>query len=1219
MKTLTKMNSSKYDNETKMFDEKIVEKRTGIFVPFNLEKIKIAISKAVDSIYEIKTLNHEKVSNVKKFQSNIEKKEIINNVIAKLHDIKSKTIHIEDIQDIIISTMSYLGFNDIADVYSNYRKKKNDERNQFKDRIIKLMDTYMNNNTWEIKENANMTYSLQGLNLFLTSNLSKTYWINKVFNKKDSKFHLNGDIHIHDLYNLSTYCCGWDLKDLLHEGFTGCEEKLSCNPPEHFDAAIGQIYNFLYTIQGEVAGAVAFSNVDTLLAPYIRKDNMIKDRSKFKQSFQNLIYNLNVPTRVGFQCVSEDTEILTEAGWKSYDQMLMTDMIVTFNRVNGQIENLPIKALSIYNHTGLMYNFKNSKMDQLVNETHKCLIINEDTTIYDLPYAKDLFKSLHNGISSIAFPYADMNAQDDTIIDNIDHEAVTEISAIYNYDGIIWCPSTDNGTIFAKRNGTVFLTGNSPFTNFSLDLTCPDHMKNEPVYINGKDTATVYGDYQEEIDAFNDMFCEVMMEGDKNNSIFPFPIPTYEIDKNFDWDNPKVYKLWKMTGKYGIPYFANYINSTSSKEDFKSMCPIHGNEYVLIKDTINKCLYHTKIKNLKRANEIYEVYSNGKFVKGRFQIHPNQMMINVKLANGHEKIISRKHLNFIMRNEDSENIEELIGSDLDVGMYLPYSTQVYNSDDGNYDLGYLIGVYAGDGSIENKGFEVIFSLNDISKTSVIDNIINITKKYFGAIYRIKNKKNSITLAIKSKSVVGICCDFVKGMNIHKHLSPKVFMMNMDFKKGLIDGYLATNGDGEKKIYTTSKLMVISLNMLAATLGTITSVHEDNKSERYSENTGYNVSIYLDNHLRYKDKWFKKDDKIWVKIVSIKDIGISTGFCFEVIDDEPMFTIATTGILTHNCRLKIDTTQLKKRGGGLFGAGALVGSMGVVTINMPRIGYLAKDEEDFFKRLDKLLETSKNILIKKSEFIEFQTERGMYPYSKYYLRNIYKKSGKYWNNHFLTIGIIGVNEACINMFDETIETSKSHDFAQKILEHINKRLIEFQKETEYLFNLEASPSEGASYNLWCKDKELYPDMKCFEYSDNQFYTNSSFLPVDSNFNLFKALSHQESLQDKYSGGTVFHGFLGENITDPMVVKNLIRLVLTKYKIPYFNITPTFSICSNHGYIKGECDVCPKCGKETLVYSRVVGYFRATKNFNVGKVDEFNKRTYYDNDVNKIRTS
>lgn len=1188
---------------------KYIEKRDGTFVPFNLEKIKIAVCSA------IKSVSDEVV------EVNIVLNRIMENVVDRLNLIKEINIFIEDIQDIVVSSIFDTNFKDIAIAYSSYRKLKETERDSFDNRSLKLIDEYLNNDTWEVKENANMSYSLQGLNLFLTAKMSKAYWINKLYNKNDSRHHSNGNLHIHDLGNLAAYCCGWDLKDLLDRGFTGCPGKLSCDPPKHFNAAVGQIYNFVYTTSGEVAGAVALSNVDTLLAPYIRRDNLTNKRDEVKQVIQNLIYNLNVPTRVGFQCISEDTEILTETGWKLYDAVSISENIVTMNMTSALLETLPITNLCINRHQGIMYRYVGDNIDQLVNAEHRCVIRDDATLPYKFVHAKDLYKDIYNNQSTELMPYGVVDLVDDTVITDILDENITEMTIKFDYDGIIWCPTTENDTIVCRRNGKVFITGNSPFTNFSLDLTCPEHMRCEQVLIAGENTDTCYGDYQEEIDLFNDVFCEVMIEGDRENKIFTFPIPTYGIDKNFDFDNPNLDKLWEMTGKFGIPYFGNYINTDLSKEDFTSMCPIHGSEYVLIQDINTKQTQHTKIKYLSKANEMYEVYSDGKFVKGKFQVHPNQKMLNVELSNGHTTTISQKHLNFILRNSFGENIEEIAGKDLDVGMYLPYSTQAYDSNDGSFDLGYLLGVYAGNGSINDKT-EVVFSLNDTLKTDVIDNVINIAKKYFGATCHIENsdysnslitKANSITIksksvAIKSKSVVGICKDFVIGQNLFKRLSSKVFVMSVDFKKGLIDGYLATEADATKRICTASKVMVKSLNMLAASLGTITSIKEDNEV--------YDVLIHSDKCLSYKDEWFKRDNRIWVKIVNIKPAGVSTGYCFEVMDDEPVFTIGTTGILTHNCRLRVDVTKLKKRGGGLFGSGTLVGSLGVITINMARIGHLATDKEDFFKRLDEMLIISKDLLISKSVFIEEQTKNGLYPYSRFFLQSIYERFGKYWANHFLTIGIIGVNEACINLLDHSIEHKESYKFSIEILDFINEKLLIFQKDTEFLFNLEASPSESTSFDLWNQDKKLYPKMKCFQNTKNKCYTNSTFLPIDSKLDLFQALNHQETLQDKYTGGTVFHGYIGESLNNPKVVKDIIKLVLTKYKVPYFSITPTFSICDEHGYIRGIEEKCPTCNEPTSVYSRVVGYFRPTKNWNEGKLNEFKQRTLYDNDMNRL---
>jgi ribonucleoside-triphosphate reductase len=315
-----------------------------------------------------------------------------------------------------------------------------------------------------------------------------------------------------------------------------------------------------------------------------------------------------------------------------------------------------------------------------------------------------------------------------------------------------------------------------------------------------------------------------------------------------------------------------------------------------------------------------------------------------------------------------------------------------------------------------------------------------------------------------------------------------------------------------------------------------------------------------------------------------------------------------------CRLRLDNRELHKRGGGLFGANPLTGSVGVVTINMPRIGYLAKNQKEFYKKLDELMDVAKSSLETKRKLVENLTEQGLYPYTKFYLDAIKMRRGQYWANHFSTIGLVGMNEAMMNLIGKDVSTKDGQKLAEEILVHMRERIISYQEETGNLYNLEATPAEGTSYRLARIDKNKYPKI-IFANDDavkkedlEPYYTNSSQLPVNFTEDIFEALDLQENLQTKYTGGTVLHGFLGERIWDIQMVKKLVRKIAESYSLPYFTLSPTFSICPVHGYLAGEQPICPKCvvEQETEVYSRVVGYIRPVKQWNKGKQAEFKDR-------------
>lgn len=309
-----------------------------------------------------------------------------------------------------------------------------------------------------------------------------------------------------------------------------------------------------------------------------------------------------------------------------------------------------------------------------------------------------------------------------------------------------------------------------------------------------------------------------------------------------------------------------------------------------------------------------------------------------------------------------------------------------------------------------------------------------------------------------------------------------------------------------------------------------------------------------------------------------------------------------------CRLRLDKRQimaqydkLENKGGGLFGAAELTGSIGVVTINLPRIGYLSKSEDEYFERLDKIMDLARDSLEVKRKMITTLLAQGLFPYTKRYLKNGFK-------GHFSTIGLIGMNESTLNFMGKNLLHTEARKFAVKVLKHMRDRLVTYQHETGNLYNLEATPGEGTSYRLAKIDKEKYATIRTAG-TDHVYYTNSTQLPVNSTDDVFEALDMQDELQVLYTGGTVLHGFLGESIDDVEVCKTLVKAIASNYHLPYFTLTPTFSVCSEHGYIKGEQFKCPKCERDTEVYSRIVGYYRPIQNWNHGKKSEYKDRVEY----------
>lgn len=828
-----------------------VRKRNGDVVKFNAEKITNAIAKAGKATEE--------------FDLDVAK-QFTNKVLSIAQISLSGMPTVEQIQDIVEEVLLNSPFRSTAKAYTIYRDQHSKIREIKTSSGINMIDQYLDQIDWQVNENSNMAFSLQGLNNYISSEVSKLYWLNKIYPKEVRDAHNKGDLHIHDLNLLSVYCVGWDLYDLLLQGFKGAAGKIESEPAKHFSVALGQVVNFFYTLQGEAAGAQAFSNFDTLLAPFIAYDGLTYNQ--VKQALQGFVFNINVPTRVGFQ---------------------------------------------------------------------------------------------------------------------------------------------------------------TPFTNITMDLQCPEFYRNQGVVIGGEIQDRKYSEFQNEMDMLNMAFMEVMAEGDAAGRVFTFPIPTYNITADFNWENPNLENLWKMTARYGIPYFSNFVNSDMSPDDARSMCPLHGLEEVWTKEDTCVCLNRLEDLYTHKQNEIIMIQSGRDFVPATIAKYDDQDMIKVTLVNESKISMSKTHLNFARRQESLET-EILTGAELIIGMYLPIEAE----------------------------------------------------------------------------------------------------------------------DGEE----------------------------------------------------------------WIKIEDIEELGKGTGYCFQVEEGyEPKFTVAGSCIITHNCRLRIDNRELNKRGGGLFGSNPLTGSVGVVTINLPRLGYVSKNKEELLKRLDRLIEVASTSLEIKRKVLERYTEGNLYPYTKHYLHHIKERFGEFWKNHFSTIGIVGMNEMCLNLIGSDIGSDEGKALALEVSDFIREKLIKLQERTGNNYNFEATPAEGTSYRLAQKDKEKYPEIICANEDGDFFYTNSSLLPVNYTDDLFEVLDLQDELQTKYTGGTVIHLYAGEQIHDTEVVKNLVKRICTSYKLPYFSFSPTFSVCSNHGYLNGEQEVCPHCGATTEIYSRVVGYLRPVAQWNKGKKEEFKMRKEY----------
>ena len=632
--------------------------------------------------------------------------------------IENQLVAVEDIQDSVETVLVQAGYADVAKAYILYRRQREKLRNM-KNTILdykELVDQYVKNTDWRVKENSTVTYSVGGLILSNSGAITANYWLSEIYDDEIGKAHKNADIHIHDLSMLTGYCAGWSLKQLIEEGLGGVPGKIKSAPAKHLATLCNQMVNFLGIMQNEWAGAQAFSSFDTYLAPFVKTDNLSYDA--VKKCIESFVYGVNTPSRWGTQ---------------------------------------------------------------------------------------------------------------------------------------------------------------APFSNITLDWTVPADLADEYAIVGGKRMDFKYGDCKKEMDMVNKAFIEIMIEGDADGRGFQYPIPTYSITRDFDWSDTENNRLlFEMTSKYGTPYFSNYVNSDMEPSDVRSMC---------------------------------------------------------------------------------------------------------------------------------------------------------------------------------------------------------------------------------------------------------------------------------------------------------------------------------------CRLRLDLRELRKKSGGFFGSGESTGSIGVVTINMPRIAYLAADKADFFKRLDHMMDIAARSLNVKRQIITKLLDEGLYPYTKRYLGT--------FANHFSTIGLVGMNEAGLNAkwIRKDMTSKETQEFTKEVLNHMRERLSDYQEMYGDLYNLEATPAESTAYRLAKHDRKYYPDIICASEGDTPYYTNSSHLPVGYTEDVFTALDVQDELQTLYTSGTVFHAFIGEKLPDWKAAANMVRKISENYRLPYYSISPTYSVCREHGYLAGEQFTCPICGNEAEVYSRITGYYRPVKNWNDGKSQEYKERKVY----------
>jgi len=593
------------------------------------------------------------------------------------------------------------------------------------------------------------------------------------------------------------------------------------------------------------------------------------------------------------------------------------------------------------------------------------------------------------------------------------------------------------------------------------------------------------------------------------------------------------------------------------------MCPLDSDEMIIYKDSRSGLYKKNKISviydNLIDTSKTRIFICNGKEIKATInRFKNNEKMLEIELVNGHKIRTTKNHLNLAFRGD-------IKSSELTVNDYLPFSRKSLPGHGLTYEDGIVVGSYLGDGSCKDDDRSLI-------KEFVIE----------------ENSKE-------------------KGINL------KALNMSEDFRRGIIDSLCNTDGGNENRIYTSSINLRNDLVSVYASLGISTRIDEDSRREtegKLSDSIIYCIIPYLDDvDFGKKNLYTKDQDYTWFKIKSIKEYtSLKNVYCLEVLDDnEPIFMMAN-GIVTHNCRLRLDKREIHKRGGGLFGANPATGSIGVVTINLAQIGYLAKNKEDLFSLIKDRFEVCVESLEIKRKIIEKNTDNGLYPYFARYHKHVKERAGQWFANHFSTIGVNGANEMCLNFLNKGIVEDESRILCEEVLDFINSLARKTQEETGNMYNIEATPAEGTSHRLALVDKKSFPDIITSGDGENVYYTGATLLPADATSDPIETAIHQNELQTKYSSGTVTHFFFGEKI-DPENLKEFLKTIVNDFKIPYISFTPTFSVCQKDGYIAGEHFICPKCGGSCEVWSRVVGFYRPVQDYNKGKKAEYFKRKTY----------
>ncbi len=1033
---------------------------------------------------------------------------------------------VEQIQDIVEEVLILEGLVETARAYILYREQRRRIREAMVvfDESTEAVDKYIQELDWQVNENANMAYSLQGLNQYTISAVAKKYWLNKVYPKEIREAAFNEDFHIHNLDTIACYCMGWDLYDLLLRGFGGVPSKIESRPAKHLRTALGQLVNFLFTLQGESAGANAVSSFDTLLAPFIRYDNL--SYPQVKQAMQEFLYNCMVPTRVGFQTPFLNVTLDIKVPTFYKDQPVI-------------IGGLPQKEV---------YGDFQEEVNIFNKAFYECLIEGD---------AKN---------RPFTFPIPTVSITKDFDWDNPVLDTMWEATAKY---------------------------GVNYFSNFIQSDMDPEDVKSmcldaaEEILIRSSKKIkrltikdAVEDNKEESFDKEGWVECkkegslEALSLNPENLKLEWSPVKRFlRIREN------KEIKIISVDGKpstFSLRHPVAVYTPDGIKMKFAK--DIQKDDYLL---TLKKATEGILSKEYQRIEDLCLNEDLAKIL-GYFIADGNYLF---KSTDGNH---IPRGMQFTFKTSDKKNIQTIKSLIKSV-----FQRDCKEKQDPRYNSYYLY-IYnsALAQKLLNAGFKKYGRLPQILFNSPINVIKNFLEFHFLGDGYPKRKEIHINDLLLSRDLILLYS--LAGEPVTYKLRKKSQVIYLQHKESLIkktNGWmnnpiLAERVPGWLALSTTRVPGLVKSRTVG--LKTLDKYNAQTKQSRLIEDS----DLYL---TRVKDIEIKK----YKQAKEFYDIELEKNHLF----------VHSLGQISFNCcRLRLDKRELYKRGGGLFGSQPLTGSIGVVTINMPRLGYLSKTKKEFFERLGHLMDLAKESLEIKRKALENFMEKGLYPYSRHYLENVKKMRGAYFGNHFSTIGLLGMNEALLNFLGENIASKRGRKFALEVLDFMRERLVKYQQETGNLYNLEATPAEGTSYRQAKTDKEKYPKIITAGTKEVPYYTNSTMLPVDFDGDIFEALALQDEIQCKYTGGVVFHTFLGERLSDIQAVKSFIKKVFEKFHLPYLTLTPTFSICPNHGYIAGEHFDCPKCviKQPCEVYSRIVGYLRPVQQWHKGKKQEFKER-------------